>query len=106
MKRLITLGVVMLLAVTSATVSAHTGFSFSIGAEGVSVSVNSYPGYSHYPKGHRSYRPVTPPTNHRQDKKAKKYIKKQRKINEKYRKESFKNHMKYSKHRHYDYDDD
>jgi len=104
MKRLITLGVVLLLAVTSATVTAKTGFSFSIGTEGVSMSVNSYPGYSHHPKGHRYYRPVPPPPAHRHDKKAKKYIKKQRKINEKYRKESIKNYMKYRKHRHHDYD--
>ncbi len=96
----------MLLAVTSATVTAQTGFYFSIGTEGVSMSVNSYPGYSHHPKGYWSYGPVPSPPNHRHDKKAKKYIKKQRKIYEKYRKESFKNYMKYRKHRHHDYDDD
>lgn len=92
MKRLATLGIAMLLAVAPAAVKADTGFSFSIGTEGVSMSVNSYSHpYRFFPRAHRYYRPVPPPRYHH-DKKAKKYYKKQRKLYEKYRKESYKNY--------------
>lgn len=107
MKRLITIGVALLLGVTSATVKADTGFSFSIGTEGVSMSVNSYSNpYRFFPRGHRYYRPAPPP-HHRHGKKAiKKYYKKQRKLDEKYRKESYKNYMKYYRHGYRHHHDD